>query len=313
MAEALLTQNMRLHATSLTDLLVCPRLYKYAHVLRLRSPVPSEKLDAGGITHLALADFYTNGDVEAALQVFEDACVAATTKLQVRINGDAFEEVNAKIEKERAVCRKTLAAYLPWAQEHDKGWWANVLHVEQKFDVPVLDYGTGQPLVYGGAEVHHVGTFDLVVEDSFGFVWIVDHKTAKSFPSDIEMHLNLQFGLYTLAAHQLFPERTVAGVIYNGIKKVDPAKAKTPTHHRVHLRKTEAQLATLGERLSAVLVPQACGQRHDPHPGAHCGWRCPYTGLCLAEERDDDWQYLATANFEVAPDESPTDDDDDDN
>ena len=287
-----------LHATGLSTLLMCPRSYYYESVLNLRSPMPSEKLDAGGVTHKALEFFYRTGaDPAQVLEAFDQAAEDATEKIRKQVGGEVSEEGLAKIDKERLVCRKSLAAYLPWAIENDSAWWKTVHYIEQRFKVPVLDYETGEPMVLRGVPVYHVGTFDLVVEDDFGFLWIVDHKTAKAFPGEAEIQLNLQFGLYLLAARYLWPDRRFAGLIYNGLKKVDPGRASTATYLRQSVRKNEAQLTALGHRLSYSMAPHAVLGPYDPHPGSHCGWRCPYTSLCLATERGDDWGAIATKLF----------------
>lgn len=289
-----------LHATGVSSLMVCPRLFYYENVRNFRSPMPSEKLDAGGVTHKALEFFYRTGaDPAQVLEAFDHEAEEATEKIRRQSGGELSEEGVTKLDKERLVCRKSLAAYLPWAVENDSAWWKSILYVEQRFKVPVLDYDTGMPLVLDGKIVCHVGTFDLVVEDDFGFLWVVDHKTAKSFPSETEMQLNLQFGMYALAARYLWPDRRFAGVIYNGLKKVDPGRATTATYWRQSIRKNDAQLANLGMRLSTSIARTAVEGPFDPHPGAHCGWRCPYVSLCLATERGDPWEDIAARMFVV--------------
>lgn len=78
----------------------------------------------------------------------------------------------------------------------------------------------------------NVGTIDLVVRDlETGYIWIVDHKTAKQFPNDNVYRLDDQGGSYGAIATTVLrrkgliqPRDRVKGIIFNILakKKRDP-------------------------------------------------------------------------------------------
>lgn len=76
--------------------------------------------------------------------------------------------------------------------------------VEMKWAIPIL--------VRNGEQVNYVGTFDRVVRDSEGRIWVIDYKTAARLES-ANLETDSQVSAYTWAARQLFGQ-DVEGVIW---------------------------------------------------------------------------------------------------
>lgn len=71
-----------------------------------------------------------------------------------------------------------------------------------------------------GQRVDHVGTFDRVVEDREGRLWIAEYKTAKQVDT-MKLSTDPQVNAYLWAAEQLWPGR-VEGVVYMQFAKQVP-------------------------------------------------------------------------------------------
>ena len=79
---------------------------------------------------------------------------------------------------------------------------------------PAVEVSWSIPIMYTaeGREVHYVGTFDRVVVDSEGRLWVEDYKTAARFDA-ASLETDAQISAYTWAARQLYGPR-VEGVLW---------------------------------------------------------------------------------------------------
>lgn len=257
-----------IHATQLQTFDLCARMHKYQNIMRLEPKRRNVNLDLGTGIHEALAAYYRDG-----------ADPINTFNKWV----DQFVEDHGTYEKfEEAVELgvQMLEGYVDWAVREDAQHFAAILAVEQRFSVPILHPTTNRD--YG----HRLeGTIDLLVMDFYGRYWIVDHKTASRFPSDIVLKVDTQFSAYTWAARMLFPDKPVAGLIYNGLRKQNPKTARTPCFKRQHLFKTDHELAEIQGRLYRKARAWKREEDFDASPGLHCGMRCAFTDLCTAENQ----------------------------
>lgn len=267
-----------LHVSQISDYRTCPRLYYFKNVEKLAPKTESTKLVVGKAVHRGIAAYYSGED---ALEVYE--------------NWVDENVVNADLElvKQIDLGRKLLEAYIDFAIQKDN---FDPVAVEQQFAVPLWrPHYKGFRKVKG---VAYVGRFDGIVRDYYGKLWLLEHKTCSSFPSDIELRLNEQAGYYLLAARQVFDE-PVVGIIYNLIRKVDPDKAKSPVIERRRVTRTENELMSLVGRLYRAYRDIIRDKNFDPHPGMHCNWKCPYPQLCMGLEDNIDITPLKEELFEI--------------
>ena len=149
---------------------------------------------------------------------------------------------------------------------------------------------------------------DLVVRDrATGKLWIVDHKSHANLPSDKELELDDQFGLYTWGLREL--GKNPFGCIYNTARtqynKGDapgalelwkqrkaagekPGAAPKPQtldqrFSRFLMARTETELDTIAlEALDTARSMYSSHNRHERHTNSDtCKWRCDYTEPCL--------------------------------
>lgn len=109
------------------------------------------------------------------------------------------------------------------------------VRVEVDFEVPVLTPSGEEYLCEcHGWPVVYQGRLDGIVQDKFGWYWILEHKTAGQLGDTEHLVLDEQTGSYAWAVKQMLGIR-VQGVIYNeAVKKVAhvPLRLKRPREGR---------------------------------------------------------------------------------
>jgi hypothetical protein len=166
----------------------CPRLYYFEQRLRVRPLYTPAALRFGSTMHLGLEAWLRSGlDLQAAWSAIDAA------------ESDPFEAARA---------RALMSGYhTRWKDAPVK-----VLHVEARFDAPLVNPATGAPSTSRG----FTGRLDAVVEWE-GRPWIVEHKTTGQDIDDAAywsaVRLSAQVGDYLAGARALGIEP--AGVIYD--------------------------------------------------------------------------------------------------
>lgn len=271
-----------IHASEISTYKTCPRMYRYTYVKSLVPKTPSDKLFVGTGVHKGLAAYYSGEDPIAVYNNW------LTAEIE-RLSQDAWPDQLRELEEKGALGAKLLEAYVKWAQANDS---FEVIAVEQPFSVPIWT-----PKGRKSPGVRHVGTFDGIVRDIYGKIWLMEHKTYSQFPNETVLRLDEQAGYYLLAASQLFPNDTVTGVIYNVIRKTNPDRAKSDIIRRYTVIRNYHELSELKKRLyyayRAIATDKICA----PSPGFHCSWKCGYTSLCVAEEDGSDVKALIDALY----------------
>lgn len=273
---------MEIHASHISTFKTCPRMYKYQYVDSLVPKATNPKLFLGSGFHVGVAAYYRGQDVAQAYEMWADA---ELSRLQEYDLDCAY--VNT-LHDEVELGRKMLAAYITFAKREDNFAPLSVngeLAVEQRFEVPLL---TPQGDVVDDA--CFAGTFDGVVRDFYGHTWLMEHKTAKQFPTETDLRLNEQAGYYLLASSMLFPDECMLGIVYNVTNK-----NKSPVVKRWKIVKNQQEICGLQRRLYYAYGDiRRCLESgiFMPSPGQHCGWRCAYTQLCMAEEDGSDVSQL---------------------
>lgn len=291
---------MEIHASQISTFKACPRMYKYQYVDGLVPKATSPKLFLGTGFHAGVAAHYRGQDAAQAYETWADMELARLQEY------DLDPEYMQKLYDEVELGRKMLAAYLAFAKREDNFAPLSLngeLAVEQRFEVPLL---TPRGDVVDDACL--AGTFDGVVRDVYSHAWLMEHKTAKQFPTETDLRLNEQAGYYLLAASMLFPNEFLVGVVYNVTRKTDPATAKTPVVKRWKVVKSPQEIQGLQKRLYyAYKDIQRCleSQIFMPSPGQHCNWRCAYTQLCVAEEDGSDVSQLIDGLYTRREENSP--------
>lgn len=127
---------------------------------------------------------------------------------------------------------------------------------------------------------HLKAKIDLVVRmRSTGGLWVVDHKSGANLPSDMDLEIDDQFGLYTWAMREV--GRRITGTIH-AANRTQRNKSFMPLDTRMkltYLNRDEQELTNLA--LDAYRVARAAhppkGQQVAPYSSPdprQCGWKC---------------------------------------
>lgn len=145
-------------------------------------------------------------------------------------------------------------------------------------------------------------TFDGIMADEHGQLFIIERKTFARHPSIDELDHNDQFLAYMWALSQQLPN--VVGVAYDGLwKREKPPTGKQPSDlflRRILLR-NEHELEEFGNLLSQEVADMA-----DPNvriyknvPVLGGCWDCNFKPLCDAHSRGDNLQHIQTLYHKV--------------
>lgn len=284
---------MPIHASDIRLHKDCPRKYKYAKVMGLRPKGPQRALDPGTGAHEALAAYY-RGELDprtedGLAEFFKQWC---EENIYAKAGDEGLDE---KIVQEIDNIYEVLRLYPHYAAQNDD---FKVLQyngqplVEIRFSVPLFDED-------GRVVDTFDGRIDAIVQDEWGHLWILEHKTLAQFPNARLLELDEQCGLYLLAASKLFPELRIRGVLYNVLRKTDPRKAKTAVFQRFQVTRATSELRFLEWNLMASLEEIKRDQTFLPRPGLVKCPSCSYFTLCISENQGVDIQPLVESMYEV--------------
>lgn len=135
--------------------------------------------------------------------------------------------------------------------------------------------------------------FDLLVRETLVLlgkkrkqrIKLVDHKSGRNLPTQKELDLDDQFGLYTWGLRSLGED--VWGSVYSAARSQRNKVVAQPLEERfarVPLWRGDYELETIAREAYAIAsrayaVPPGGGPRHPD--SERCRWRCPYTEACL--------------------------------
>lgn len=210
--------------------------------------------------------------------VLEDA-VAATSVL-------LFDQGGGQTEEQELVSWM----YRGYVEEYgvDPNW--EILEVEDWFGVLLgIDEDTGR-------KVFLKGRIDLLVRDvQLGTTWVVDHKSGANLPSQLDLQLDDQFGLYQGA----YASHYVSGTIHNATRttrnladkpgytgRLKPQSAAQLLRRTFLTRGVEEldniRQDALNAAISAYPGPARVPARYSAPSPQTCGWRCSARDAHLA-------------------------------
>jgi len=208
----------------------CPKQWSYKYLEELVPRKKARPLYFGNWVHRALESHYKQGDWRIGHQEYVADWNALfdeeRTELRKRGRGMSppFPELVERIMK----------SYVWYYRE--EGWTPRV--IEHEFRVPT-------PLLWKGKRFIFKGIIDLIVEDSEGYLWVVDHKTATTIPEPTAFHaMDPQLMLYPWAA-KIDLGLDVMGVVYNYVKSKAPGIPRINRDGSVSRRRIVTDYPTL--------------------------------------------------------------------
>lgn len=258
----------------------CPLKHQLAYIQRWSQPTPpGSARDRGHAWHSMLETHYRA--IQRHQQKHGRRVLASE---QTNLGREIWDEVLAGLTDESGRLDEQ-AQLLEWMyQGHleayglDTDWL--ILDVEQKDEVP-LPGATGKP----SSRYYLKTRIDLVVQDRFNRIWVVDHKSGRYLPQEREHQIDDQFGLYTWAKRQQGVD--VFGAIYSAARtdrtKGDQDGTKplelSARFNRFQMFRTDAELQALaedaGRAARASRSPSVNPPYSSPSPDT-CKYRCDY-------------------------------------
>lgn len=260
----------------------CPQKHKWGYVDRWTGPT-SDTLTLGTGWHSSVMEPHYR-----AVAIGEDPSIPVAKALEDL--GDRTVMVRIGSSKQEV----SLAEHLRWMYDghlemwgHDTAW--KVRAVEWSADVPLRHPSKpGAKDAKGRRSRFRIKVkIDLVVE-WLGGLWVVDHKSAGQMPTEKELQLDDQFGLYVWALQDL--GKPVVGAIYStAITGRNAKKLQLPEERfrRDPLNRNAYEMDTIAyEALLTVQERYRKGAPVGRTPNtAECGWKCGFVKTCIDSRR----------------------------
>ncbi len=186
----------------------CRRKYQYAYVDQIKPKEEPRPLRFGSVFHTALEMYYRGETPGAILDKIDE--------LFSKVEIDPLNtELQMEVEQDRELVKTIYGRYI----QHYACENIQPILLESQGEVPILNPKTGRP--------SRNWTFrfkvDGVVQDSNGFYWIIEHKTASQINTQYikSLTMDTQCVAYIDAIRRTFP-LDIKGVIYNVVLKDAP-------------------------------------------------------------------------------------------
>ena len=228
--------------------LTCPEQYRLYYLENLRPKVESANLAFGALIHVALAEFFRQGQDPA------DSFIREWDNLKtVELDYGKRESWESLREKGEKLLRRFLLTEAPRIKQ--------VMGIERKFEVAVTTLD--EPFI-------GIVDLDTVLD---GKRTIVDFKTASTGYEDHEVALSDQLTAYFLG------EPEAEQVAYCVL-----VKTKEPRIEWHLSERNPAHLAEFVEKVRIIAADIRAG-RFYKRPGKHCAW-CDFLPVCTGEEKE---------------------------
>lgn len=197
---------LEVHQSSLKLWRHCHRAYYYRYILNLQRKRQANALVRGTIVH-AMIEAKAKGD--DPWETFDN---------YIEENHKVFSEEEEYFGIEEMIS-DIMEGYFAYYKDDDLKPYPikkdnETRYAEHNFSVPLIE----KEGIYFG------GTIDMIVEDSKGRIWLMDHKTHKTLPKGDISYLNIQSNLYAWAMSQLDYLPNPEGMVWNYIRWKQPTK-----------------------------------------------------------------------------------------
>jgi len=240
--DRLVTEGYRIFRLSTTErqeFKECRRRWDFSSMSRqaIEPKRPATALWFGHGIHKGLEEHYSGND---GIKAFDTWAAEEIERISQASNGlwdDQVNELRDMVELGKGI----LEGYIQWSSVADltaQRGFRMVHFTEREFIVPIMDSSHGVTTTDTSYNIATftdangqkwamflVGRLDLIVEDFYERLWVMDHKTSKD-KLDIEtLTLDDQMTVYLWAAQQIFGRR-FEGAYYNVLRKKLPVVPK---------------------------------------------------------------------------------------
>lgn len=288
----------------------CPLKHMWAY--KERWTIPKEggsALHRGTLWHRVLEDHYRTlqtvwdeGGVTNTTDEYDPDILARCAKAaRVHLFADDGDYINEDAELIDWMYSGHIDKY-----GIDKDW--RPVAVEFPFQIPLLNEN-GRPSRY-----HIKGKIDLIMVHQYtGLLWILDHKSGANLPSQMDLEIDDQFGLYTWAMRQLGWD--IVGSIHSAARTkrntadfpgyTGKLKAQTleDRYRRTLLNRSDTETTAVARDAYAAArnaYPPKSKQLplySSPDP-RQCGWKCDFKEThLLSRQGVDPTAALSSSGF----------------
>ena len=214
-----MNDGSRISVTSIRTFKRCRRKWYYKYVERMSPKQKASYLNLGVFIHKAMESHYSALDWKQAVHDLAAESIQNTVnKMQLGYDWDEAlaVEKTAEINNLRNRAVEIMGRYIEFDRTNPlvrAGW--KVLGVE----VNILEW----ELTIPGTDIFLEGFIDMVLEDEYGGIWAVEHKTGAQFFSVESLDLDEQASTYLWALSHRYPDKKVSGIIYNLVRTKVPS------------------------------------------------------------------------------------------
>lgn len=188
-------------ASKVAKLRRCKKAYYYTYVKKLQRKIRSIAPSKGSIIHESLSNYYNGKDWTLPIQ-------------NLKIDWDnLFDEEREEWGELPKELYRILRGYIKAYKTADSEIKTLATEVYFKFPLSLGDF--------------YEGYIDWIYEDDRG-IWVCDHKTAKTLPSEQDLYMDAQILLYYEACKEdknlkvLLNNRLPMGVVFNHLRSKAP-------------------------------------------------------------------------------------------
>lgn len=266
----------------------CPLKHNLSYKRRWTKPVkPGSALDKGSLWHGVMEDHYgvikKYQDAETRGKISKSRVAAVLAEARQKVDERLYNQQTGEYLSE-------THELIDWMYEGyveyygiDEDW--RVVGIEHQIILPLPD-ASGQPSRY-----HLKMKLDLIIRDrSNGHLRVVDHKSGANLPTQMDLEIDDQFGLYTWGMRQV--GKRVIGSLHSATRTTrnvgdwpgaTKGKAQTLEQRmsRTLLNRDDKELTNIA--LDAYFAARAAYPDDEAY-GAHysapdprsCGWKCDF-------------------------------------
>lgn len=264
----------------------CPLKHHLAYKMRYKKPVKADSaLAKGSLYHQVMEAHFKE------IKAVQDTHGRAG-RIPVKDHKDLLARIHDDIVVPILIDERTGEYF---SDVHDLIHWMYIGYVEKwgvnpEWRVVAVEHQIVTPLrdARGRKTRYHLKCkIDLLVrERSTGNLWVVDHKSGANLPTQMDLEIDDQFGLYTWAMREV--GRPVQGSIHLA-NRTQRNKSFMPLDTRMgqtYLNRTEAELTNLA--LDAYYAAYAAyppkgtqPPRYSSPDPRNCGWKCDFKEVHL--------------------------------
>jgi hypothetical protein len=280
----------------------CPLKHHWAYKERWRKPITeSSALAKGSLMHLVYETHYQV--LQQHDRLTKESQAQALAEAAAAVRPILFDDRTGEQTETQELVYWIYKGYVQrWGAEPE----FEIEGVEEAFRINLND-PEGKP-----SRFILKGKIDLIVRDrSNGQLWVIDHKSGANLPSQLDLEIDDQFGLYVWAMRESgspvlgavhSASRTTRNVAdYPGYIGKSQPQSLDQRFSRTYLNRSEAELSSIA--LDAWAAAVNAYPDHDmplyssPDP-RNCGWKCDFKEIhLLARKGRDPRQALEDYGF----------------